>query len=222
MFMVQKFWILRVFLCVIWALPAPAQELPKLNFNVGGGVSTPLNPTGQFAGVSGNFVSGVGYNIDKKSAIIGEFMWSGLPPNIFFLHPINAPFGNINLYHLGANYRYQNDRISGSRFGAYAIAGGGWYYRRSTVDKTFIVPPLTPCLPIYTWWGYGCDSSGYVYTATVAFRGNSAGGLNAGAGFTIRLADSSWKFYMEGRYHYAWHSRVPTTLAPVTFGIRYN
>jgi hypothetical protein len=207
---------------LIWVCSSPAQELRKLNFNIGGGVSTPLNPTGQFAGVSGNFVSGGGYNIDKKNAIIGEFMWSGLPPNIFFLHPINAPFGNVNLYTLTANYRYQNDRISGSHFGAYAIVGGGWYYRRTTVDKNFVVPPLTPCLPIYTWWGYGCQADGFVYTQTVAFRGTSAGGVNGGIGFTIRFSDSAWKFYMEGRYHYAWHKHLPTTIAPVTFGIRYN
>jgi len=27
-------------------------------FNTGGGISTPLNPTGQYAGTSGNFVVG--------------------------------------------------------------------------------------------------------------------------------------------------------------------
>jgi hypothetical protein len=209
-------------LSTVWSLPATAQMYPKFNFNIGGGVSTPLNPTAQFAGVSGNFVSGAGYNIDKRNSIIGEFMWSGLPPNFFVLHPVDAPFGNINLYSLTANYRYHFDRIAGSRFGLYAIAGGGWYYRRISVDKNFLVPPSTVCDPVYAWWGYGCDPNGFVYTATVAFKGSSAGGVNGGAGFTIRFSDTSWKFYVEGRYHYAWNHRVPSTLAPVTFGIRYN
>ena len=33
----------------------------------------------------------VGYNIGKKSAVIGEFMWSGLPSNLFVLQPVRAP-----------------------------------------------------------------------------------------------------------------------------------
>ena len=202
-------------------MPLAAQDYAKLNFNIGGGVTTPLNPTGRYSGLSGNFVAGGGYNINKRNAIIGEFMWAGLPPNRFILHPINAPFGNVNLYTLTANYRYQIDSIKRSHFGVYAIAGGGWYYRYASVDKNYVVPPSTACDPIFEWWGYACDS-GFVYTATVAFKGSSAGGVNGGVGFTIRLSDSGWKLYMESRYHYAWNNRVPTTLIPVTFGLRFN
>lgn len=209
-------------LSLIWSLPLGAQMYPRLNFNMGGGISTPLNPTGQYAGVSGNFVAGAGYNMHKHNSIVGEFMWSGLPPNLFVLHPVDVPFGSVNLYTMTANYRYHADSIAGSRFGLYAIAGGGWYYRHASVDKNFIVPPATVCRPSFDWWGYACDSSGFVYTATVAFKGNSAGGMNGGAGFTLRFGDTGWKFYVEGRYHYAFSNRIPTTLAPVTFGIRYN
>ena len=95
-------------------------------FNTGGGISTPLNPTGQYAGTSGNFVVGDGYRISRRSAIVGQFMWSGLPPNLFVHHPVSAPFGKINLFTLTANYRYGFDRSHGSRFGLYAIGGGGW------------------------------------------------------------------------------------------------
>jgi len=203
------------------AVSLSAQDYSKFAFNIGGGVSAPLNPTAKFAGVSGNFDTGAGYNITRHHALLGEFMWSGLPPNFSTLQPVNAPFGNINLYSLTANYRYQADRLSGSRFGVYLIGGGGWYYRRATVDKNYIAPPGTACQPIYTWWGYGCTANDFVYTATIASRGVSAGGLNAGAGFTIRLADSGFKFYVESRYHYAF-SHIPSTLVPVTFGFRYN
>jgi hypothetical protein len=203
-------------------LPLRADDFSKLNFNIGGGISTPLSPTSNYVGVSGNFVAGAGYNINKRNSIIGEFMWSGLPPNFSILHPVNAPFGNVNLYTLTANYRHSVDRIGHSPFGVYVIAGGGWYYRYASVDKNYVVPPGTVCQPIWTWWGYGCDPDGFVYTATVAYRGLSAGGLNGGTGFTIRLSDSGWKFYTEARYHYAFHSFVPTTLIPVTFGIRFN
>ena len=215
----------NVLILTLWAavsvVPLCAED-GAFTFNVGGGISTPLNPTGQYAGTSGNFVAGGGMKISKHSAIIGEFMWSGLPPNLFVLHPINAPFGKINVYTLTANYRYGVDRVHGSRFGMYAIGGGGWYYRYASVDKNYIVPPNTVCQPVYGWWGYGCDPGGYVYSQTVAYKGTSVGGVNGGVGFTIGIGDSPWKFYTEARYHYAFNSNIPTTLVPVTFGIRLN
>lgn len=207
-------------LCAGWTVSLHAQS--KLTFNLGGGVSTPLNPTGAYTGVSGNFNFGMGYKIDSKNSISGEFLWSGLPTNLFIAHPIDAPTGSISLYSLAVNYRHQIDRIHNSPFGVYGIVGGGWYYRHSSIDKNFVVPPGTVCQPIYGWYGYGCDTSGYVYSQTVAYRGASAAGLNGGVGFTIRLSDSGWKFYTEARYHYAFTDRIPTTLIPVTMGVRYN
>ena len=59
-------------------------------------------------------------------------------------------------------------------------------------------------------------------TETIASRGVSAGGVNAGAGFTLRLTDGGWKFYVESKYHYAWSPHIPTTLVPVTIGFRFN
>ena len=203
-------------------MTVPLLALDNYTFNVGGGISTPLNPTGQHAGTSGNAVIGAGYRINKRQSVIGEFMWSGLPPNRFVLQPVNMPFGKINLYTVTANYRYEADRIRGSRFGLYAIGGGGWYYRYAQIDKNYVVPPNQACAPMWGWWGYACDPDGYVYSYTVAYKGVSAGGLNGGVGFTMSFGDSLWKFYTEARYHYAFSSGIPTAVAPVTFGIRYN
>jgi hypothetical protein len=205
-----------------WIMPASAQDYAKFNFNVGGGMSAPVNPTAKYVGLSGNFTMGAGYNLNKNSSFAGEFLWNGLPPNTVVSLP-NAPFGNINMYSLGASYRYHHDSLAGSIFGLYLIGGGGWYYRYSTVDKNYLVPPTTVCQPIYNeWWGYGCDTGGYVVTQTLAAKGNSAGGVNGGAGFTIRLTDSGLKFYVESRYHYAWSNRVPSNFIPVTFGFRFH
>src|SRR5581483_10128904 len=90
--------------------PLAGQDYSKFALNMGGGITTPLNPTGAYAGVSGNFVIGAGYNINRNNAIIGEFMWSGLPSNLFVLQPIKAPTSSINLYSLTVNYRHQFDR----------------------------------------------------------------------------------------------------------------
>jgi hypothetical protein len=206
----------------VWLTALRADDWSKFNFNIGGGVTTPLNPVATFAGVSGNFDVGAGYNLDRKNSIVAEFMWNGLPPNLFVIQPVRAPFGSVNLYSLTVNYRHKIDRIGHSPFGVYMIAGGGWYDRRASIDKNFVVPPSTVCAPIYGWWGYGCDTSGFVVTETIAQKATNAGGLNGGVGFTIRLSDSGWKFYTESRYHYAWNPGVPTTFIPVTFGIRFN
>ena len=206
-------------LCAGWMIPLHGQN--KLTLNVGGGVSTPLNPTGAYTGVSGNINLGAGYNQNAKNSISGEFLWSGLPADVFTLHPIDSPTGSINLYSLAVNYRHHIDSIHGSPLGVYVIAGGGWYYRYASIDKNFTVPPGVACGPYYYWWGYGC-SGGFVASQTIAYKGASAGGLNGGFGFTLRLSDSGWKFYTEARYHYAFSNRIPTTLIPVTLGIRYN
>jgi hypothetical protein len=202
-------------------IPVQAQDYSRFAFNMGGGITTPLNPTGAYAGVSGNFVIGAGYNINKSNAVIGEFMYSGLPSNLFVLQPIQAPSSSINLYSLTVNYRHQFDRISGSPFGVYLMGGGGWYQRHISVDKNVTLPATVPCAPYWYWYGYAC-SDGYVYSQTVAKKGVSAGGFNTGIGFTIRLADSNLRFFTEARYHYAFSEHLPTTLIPVTFGLRYN
>jgi hypothetical protein len=207
---------------VLMAAVAPLHAQSNFTAAAGGGITTPLNPTGAYAGLSGNFVSGAGYSINRNNAIVGEFMWAGLPPNRLVLDPVRAPSGRVSLYSLTVNYRAGIERIHDSPFGLYVIGGGGWYYRYATVDKDYVVGPNVPCLPIYTWWGYACTAGGYVYSETVAYKGVSAGGFNAGAGFTIRLSDSDMKFFTESRYHYAYTERIPTTLLAITFGIRFN
>src|SRR5690348_4354642 len=76
-------------------------DFNSLNFNIGGGIDTPLNPTGRFVGVGGNFRLGAGYNVNKRSSFDGEFGWTGLPSNIG-LHLPDVPFGTVSLYTLTA------------------------------------------------------------------------------------------------------------------------
>jgi hypothetical protein len=68
--------------CASCLVPIEAQnqtEESKFNFIAGGGLSVPLNPTANYAGVGGNFIGG-GYNINKHSSIVGQFMWAGPAP----------------------------------------------------------------------------------------------------------------------------------------------
>jgi hypothetical protein len=185
--------------------------------NFGGGASVPLNPTAHYAGVGGHFVAGAGYNFDQYNSLIGQFMWSSLPPTLRALAPSQGLSRSSNLFTGTANYRF---RLEGQRFGAYLIAGGGLYYRNSNLKKEVQQPNIT-CTSYWTWWGYTC-TAGYVSTdQTLASSSSSAFGGNAGIGFTVKIADSGEKLYVESRYHYAPNKNIPTQLVLITFGFSF-
>jgi len=76
------------------------------------------------------------------------------------------------------------------------------------------------CQPIWYWYGYTCGD-GYVNTVAVR-RGTSSFGVNGGVGLTIRIKNTSWKFFVESRYNYAASRNIATQVAPVTFGFEYQ
>jgi hypothetical protein len=125
-------------------IPIQAQsqtEEGKLNFSMGGGLSVPLNPTANYAGVGGSFIGGGGYNIDKHNSIVGQFMWDGLPPSVSARAQLNGGSASINLYNITADYKFRSG--FGNTFGYYVIAGGGWYYRHASISKsTFIATTM--------------------------------------------------------------------------------
>jgi Outer membrane protein beta-barrel domain len=221
--MVRRITAPLILLCAgcISSLHAQDSDFGRLNFNIGGGLSVPLNPTARYVGVNGNGTSGLGANFDKYNSVEGDFLWVGLPPYRSLDHPIFTPDVNVNLFALTGQYRFHVDSIDGSPFGVYLLVGGGWYFRDTDISRRLYVPQFTPCQPIYNWWGLACGANGYVSTANSS-HGSSAGGANGGIGFTIRLGDGGWKFFAESRYHYVWSNFVPTTFVPISFGFRYN
>jgi hypothetical protein len=223
--MSNKTFALVGFLCSAWVIPLTGQgydelDLKNFNYNIGGGFSVPINPTARNFGVDGNFTTGAGTNFTSHNSIEGDFMWAGLPTAVSLIRPVNGPTGDAFLIALMGDYRLRFDHIRDSRYGVYVLGGGGWYYRHFSVDRHFVVPALTPCQPIFFWWGFACNG-GFVDSRTVLTHASSAGGVNGGAGFTVRM-DDGWSFFAEARYHYAWSQFIPTTLTTVTFGFRFH
>jgi hypothetical protein len=202
-------------------IPLGAADLRIFSYHLGGGFSNPVQRTADYAAVSGTISAGVDYNFDRHNSLGLEGMWAGLPHRDFASQVTNAPFGRVNLYSLTAEYRYKIDRLGGSHFGVYAIGGGGWYYKYISVNASYTAAPNTPCQPIFTWWGFACQPNGFINPGGMTYKFESAGGVNGGAGATIRLGESAWKIYTESRYHHAF-STIPTSLVQVTFGFRYN
>jgi hypothetical protein len=203
---------------------AQERDWSKVNTNLGMGFGIPLNPTAPFVGTGLNVVVGAGYNFTGHHSLVGQFMWDALPPNLNALRPIrliaarNDISGSSNLFAGTANYRYQ---LQGRTFGAYLIAGGGVYYRRSQLSRNVVVGTGTVCGPSYVYWGYGCASGIVSQDQTLISAGSTAFGGNGGAGFTIRINEEGYRFYVEARYHYAPTKNVPTTFIPITLGFAW-
>ena len=196
----------------------------KINTNLGMGMTVPLNPTAQIVGSSINVVVGAGYNFNKHHSLVGQFMWAGLPVKQEAFGPIDivANVRNIsassNLFTATANYRF---RLQGKTFGWYWIAGGGAYYRRVTLSREVDVGTGVICGPTWSYWGYACVNGIVSQDQTLLSSGSTAFGGNGGTGFTIRINDEGYKFYVESRYHYAPTKNINTQLITITLGFAW-
>jgi len=197
----------------------------RLTSNVALAAGTPLSVMAKYATVGVGVNYGVGYNFDRNNSLIGEFMWNDLQPTSGALSQIRAATNNPglngrgNLVGLMANYRF---RFEGKTFGVYLIAGGGGFYRNVSFSQAVSVGGKSvSCSPEWLWWGFSCTSGAVTNNQTVASSNSTAPGLDAGAGFTVRLPDSKYKFYMEARYYYSPNKLVSTQILPVSVGIRF-
>jgi hypothetical protein len=213
---------LALFVCS--SLHAQDDYSDKINTNLGGAVSLPLNPTSKFVNTSWGLSAGAGYNFSPHHSVIGEFMWSALYPSDSSLQPIrvalndNTINGHSNLYTLTGNYRFD---WQGKLLGAYFISGGGWYYRTLGFKGPVTSGSDIVCTPAWMWWGFSCTSGMVTPNQTVKGYDSSVFGGNVGAGFTIKIGDPSYRVYIEPRYHYAPTKNVTTRLMVITLGIRY-
>lgn len=213
-----------IVLCCVGSLYAQDDDNDKINSNLGMSMSLPVNSTAKYADIGWGLTTGVGYNFNQHHAIIGEFMWNRLYPTSYGTAAINAATQSSNLdgdsdvYAVTGNYRYE---VRGKRFGTYFIGGGGWYYRHNNLSSEVTVAAGTVCTPALLWWGLTCTSGSVTADQTLRSSGSSAFGGNAGVGFTVKVGEPSYRFYVESRYHYAPTKNVNTQLLNVTVGIRY-
>jgi Outer membrane protein beta-barrel domain len=214
---------------LMWILPLHAQNsesepFSNLNSNVGFTISVPSGATAKYMSIAWGFNYGAGYNFNTHHSLIGEVMWNKLYATNGALGPIRAALqnndikGRGNLVALIANYRLQ---FEGQTFGSYFIAGGGLYYRNSRLSQSVTIGNSVTCTPAWLWWGFMCASGAVVSDQTLASSSSTAPGGSAGIGFTVRLADSHYKLYVESRYHYAAHKFIATQIMPITIGIRF-
>ena len=190
-----------------------SEQYGKYLFNIGGGIGFPRGDLGQFVNDGGNFVIGGGINFVKHVGVDSEFMWQDLPINSTTLAHLGTPGASARQYAWTFNPMVHFPL--GTRLGAYAIGGIGWYHRsgETTTPGVGVV-----CDPYWSWW-YGCGI-GTVNFVTGSRSANSFG-ENIGGGLTVRLGGGHTKFYTEVRYHHAGYNHVSTEILPLTFGFRW-
>jgi hypothetical protein len=199
-------------------------EDSRLNTNLGFTVTAPLNPTAQLVNVGGGFVAGAGYNISRRHALIGEFMWNRLGGANAALAPIRAALGTQNidghgsLFAVTGNYRFE---LRGKGTGVYFIAGGGWYRRLATIETHVATGSSISCTPTWEWWGFQCASGTVTSDQTVASYTADNLGVNGGVGVTFKVGEPRYRVYLEARYIYVPSKTIHTELIPITFGIRF-
>src|SRR5258708_32588567 len=72
-----------------WIIPLHGQS--RMALNIGGGMTTPLNPTGAFTGIGGNFNKSRGYNVHKKNTIFGRVCGARPPAGCAEYQPRRPP-----------------------------------------------------------------------------------------------------------------------------------
>jgi hypothetical protein len=198
---------------------APAQQFNRFNFNFGGGVGGGMGDVGKFTGKSYQGGAGGGVNFNRLFGVNAEYMYY----NISFKDSV------IKNQFLpdDAGGRLQSVTLNGiftipthSKWGAYAIAGAG-FYRRTVEASRQVLEAGSPWQPVYALWGITHTNNLITETQTLSSRTVSAAGYNFGGGLTYRVPFHHAKVYVEGRYHHANTDDLRTSVFPVSFGLRW-
>lgn len=196
----------------------------RINTNVAVVTNFPVAASAQSVGAGWGIAGGIGYNFDRRNALIGEFMWNRVFPSGGALTPLATASqstdlrGNTDIYTLTAEYRYE---LRGRLLGAYLIGGGGWYFRNTWLSREVPSGTNTVCSPAWRWWGYSCSSGIVNPNQPPVTSSTNAFGVNGGVGFTARVGQAPYRLYTEARYHYAPTKNVSTQFIAVSVGIRY-
>jgi len=209
----------------VCAQGGPGNDNPSVTTSLGIPLSAPLSPTSQHVSFAAGISVSAGYNLDRRNALIGEFMWNGLYSTEETLIPIRAALGTNsvsghgNIYAFTGNYRLE---LREKTLGIYFIGGPGWYYRTVWLSKPVPTGTTISCDPAWLWWGYDCAAGLTITNLTQVHGSAGALGVSGGGGLTIRVgSEAPYRMFVESRYHFAPTGSISTKLLVFTVGIRY-
>jgi opacity protein-like surface antigen len=185
-----------------------------VSFNVGGGFTTPAYNTGIRHNTGWNGSVGVGITPFSHVGLRGEFQYNQLAINGSTLSALSFPNGDTRLWSLTLNpilRLHPRGMIS-----PYLIGGGGLYHRTAEFTAP-TVATVTAYDPYFNYFYRVAVPANQVLASQSVMKG----GVNGGAGFTVRFGESRTSLYFEARYHHMFTRPVATTLLPVTVGLRW-
>jgi Outer membrane protein beta-barrel domain len=197
---------------------------PRGNVHLGMPIAIPLNPTAQAVHLGFGLTVGGGYNFNRRNAVITEFVYNDLFPTNEALAQLRTALGDTTVnasasfMTFGEDYRFE---LRGKKLGTYFMGGGGLYYRHTSLSHTVTTGSSVTCTPEWEFWGFTCTGGTVTSNQTLGSWAATTGGVNGGIGFTVRVGEPPYRFYVESRYHYAPYSRVDLQLINISFGIRY-
>jgi hypothetical protein len=231
-----------VFVVLVTAAPAIAQDERPVSFSLGGGALFPTGGLNDSFNAGWNGGLGVTFNITPTWGVQGEYNYHWMPGPEREINISPTPNGSpttIGLlesnHHMHAGTFNLVNRINPGRdrkIGGYLLAGGGIFHRTVQITSPS-VGYTTYCDP---YW-YVCYPALVEVDRIVGDRSSNDFGMNFGGGVTF---GTDVKFFVETRYTYVWGKDVvpsagvlpastttPTSLStsasymPLNFGVRW-
>jgi len=208
--------LLSVVICLLFTLPLPAQQnfLDHVTAEVGAGFSFPLGTFKNHAKNGFNFVASGGPRFNRHFTVALDFSLHYMDVKNFLETSENVDISQgsmIRIWTLTVNPGYEF--IKQERFSTYATGGYGLYNRKLLLAALGIVPAAV----CDTFWKVcvGTPGSSEMLSGDFSIY---KGGYNVGGGVTF---GARTKFFVETRYHHMFTADTPTTLIPLTFGVRW-
>jgi outer membrane protein with beta-barrel domain len=189
-------------------------DFHHLTFNVGGGYTAATPNVATYLDRGGNLQAGVGLNVTRHLGLQGTFMFNGLGITRTALNTAGQPDGFARVYSFTIDPKIT--LWSTEDASVYVLGGGGWM--RRTVE--FTQPTLVGTVIFDPWFGY----LGPALVPTNQVLGSiteDTGTWDVGTGLNFRVPRMPVNFYLEGRFLAGLTNGRHTTIAPITFGIRW-
>lgn len=191
-------------------------QTPRFTGSIGVGFTEPVKDIGSRLDVGWNIAAGAGINLHRNFGINLDFMFNDLAINRATLDNQQVPDGTTRVWGFSLDPIVHFNRSDEARTDFYLTGGAGIYHR--TVEFT---QPAIATVAVFD------PFFGVIYPANIgvneviASRSNVKGGLDIGGGVSFRVGSGRAKIFAEARYHHIYTRDTPTTLLPVTFGIRW-